>query len=56
MILHSIYIFSSIAAYDIYYVSIIALITVCAVVLELILMTNICDAALYLWHFTENHI
>ena len=48
MILHSTYIFSVIVAYDVYYVSNIALITVCAAILELILMTNTCDATLYL--------
>lgn len=46
MILHSTYVISSIVAYDVYYVSIISLITMCAVILELILMTNICDATL----------
>lgn len=48
MVLHSIYILSLTAAYDVYYVNIISLITLCDVILELILMTNICDATMHL--------
>lgn len=54
--LHSTCIISLIATYDVYYVSIISLITMYDAVLGLILLTDMYDATLCLHHLIESHM